>query len=274
MDVINKARVFLQKNGRDIDQARFDYHFGELPLDSLLKVLGRYQNPDGGFKGLECDINAPQSNPFAVEIALRICLWANTPAESPLLVKTAVYLENTQDPDGGWRFVPEIYQHKLAPWFQGWEWPNLNPTCPLTGLLLELKLGSRAVINRVQQLFELLEKPDDVTKGDFYSVRPYAIYFISETGNPRQGFYRSEMINWFIQQHELNTMDNTHFFEYILSPRTYAGEGIPVDILNTRLDLLLAEQANDGGWPSPYDAQWRPWITVNNLLVLREFGRI
>jgi len=274
MDVISKAGLFLQQNGREIDNARFNNHFGSLSIDALLEALGRYQNPDGGFFGLEPDIAAPQSNPFAVEIALLICLWSKNPRESPLLHKAAAYLEHTQDPDGGWRFVPEIYQHKLAPWFQGWSWPNLNPACTLAGLLLELKLGSKAVLYRVQQLFERLEKPEEVTQGEFYTVRPYAIYFIPETGNPRQDFYRSELVNWFIRQHQLNKMDNSHFFEYIRSPRTYAGENIPADILNTRLDLLSAEQAEDGGWPSPYDAHWRPWITVNNLLVLREFGKI
>jgi hypothetical protein len=274
MDIFSKARSFLQQNGRDIDQARFEYHFGSLSTEAFLSVLGRYQNPDGGFWGLERDIAAPQSNPFAVESALLICLWANTPPESPLLVKAAAYLEHIQDPDGGWRFVPEIYQHKLAPWFQGWPWPNLNPACALAGLLLELKLGSNSVLNRVQQLFERLEKPEEVTQGEFYTVRPYAMYFITETGSPRQVFYRSELVKWFIRQHQLNKMDNSHFFEYIRSPRTYAGENIPMEILNTRLDLLSAEQAEDGGWPSPYDAHWRPWITVNNLLVLREFGKI
>jgi hypothetical protein len=274
MDVLSKAGLFLQQHGRDIDQARFEYHFGSLSIETLLAILEHYQNPDGGFFGLECDIAALQSNPFAVEIALLICLWANAPVESLLLVKAAAYLEHTQDPDGGWRFVPEIYEQKLAPWFQGWPWPNLNPACTLAGLLLELKLGPKAVTNRVQQLFERLEKPEEVTQGDFYTVRPYAIYFIPETGNPRQDFYRSELLNWFIRQHHLNKMDNTHFFVYIRSPRTYAGESTPTEILDTRLDLLLAEQAEDGGWPSPYDAHWRPWITVNNLLVLREFGRI
>jgi hypothetical protein len=274
MDVISNARLFLQQNGRDIDNARFNYHFDALPIDGLLSVLGRYQNPDGGFFGLERDIAAPQSNPFAVENALLIGLWAGIPGNAPLLQKTYTYLESTQDIDGGWRFVPEIYQHKLAPWFQGWPWPNLNPACTLAGLLMELKLGTILVLNRVQQLFERLEKPEEVTQGEFYTVRPYAMYFLAETGNPRQAFYRSELVKWFIRQHHLNKMDNTHFFEYIRSPRTYAGVSIPSEIIKARLDLLLADQADDGGWPTPYETHWRPWITVNNLLVLREFGKL
>jgi hypothetical protein len=243
-------------------------------MDALLGVLGHYQNPDGGFFGLERDIAAPQSNPFAVETALLICRWADAPVDAPLLRKTAAYLEKTQDEDGGWRFVPEIFHHKLAPWFQSWPWPNLNPACTLAGLLLELNFNSEAMLDQVAQLFGRLEKTEDVTQGDFYTVRPYAIYFLAETGIQRQEFYRSELVNWFIQQHQLNKMDNSHFFEYIRSPRTYAGKRIPAEIINTRLDLLLAEQAADGSWPTPYDTHWQPWITINNLLVLREFGRL
>jgi hypothetical protein len=274
MDIIVKACKFLEENGRDIDIARFNYHFGQLSVDELLDVLGRYQNPDGGFFGLERDIAAPQSNPFAVEIALSICLWADIPLETPLLRKTVLYLQNTQDTDGGWRFTPEIYQSDLAPWFQGWQWPNLNPACTLAGILREFKLGSNFFLSRVDQLFERLEKPEEVSQGEFYTVRPYAVYFIPETGNPRQEFYRTELIKWFENQHHLNKMDNSHFFEYIRSPSTYAGKQIRTEILETRLNLLIEEQANDGGWPSPYNSHWRPWITVNNLLVLREFGRL
>src|SRR3989304_6670582 len=186
MDILEKAQGFIQKNGLDIDNARYEFHFGSLSIDGLLGVLKRYQNSDGGFFGLERDIAAPQSNPFAVEDALLICLWANAPVNSPLLQKTVAYLERTQNADGGWRFTPEIYQHDLPPWFQGWLWPNLNPACTLAGLLLELKLGSSSLLNRVDELFARLEKPEEVTEGEFYSTRPYAMYFIPETGNPRQ----------------------------------------------------------------------------------------
>jgi hypothetical protein len=274
MTTIQKAQTFLQSHGRDIDQARFNFHFGNLPLSELLNTLGRYQNPDGGFTGLEVDIAAPQSNPFAMEIALLICLHAGAPREHPLLQKAAAHLEAAQDPDGGWRFIPEIYQHALPPWFQHWAWPNLNPACPLAGLLLELGLDSPVLLARVARFFDQLEKPEEVTQGDFYTVRPYALYFIAETGHPRQAFYRAEMVGWLARQHAQNKLDSTHFFEYIRSPHSYAGQSIPPHILQTRLDLLAGEQSADGGWPSPYDARWRPWITVNNLLILKAFDRL
>ena len=91
MDILQRARSYYQNNGRDIDRARLEFHFGSLPQSQLLSVLERYQNPDGGFTGLEIDIAAPQSNPFATEIALSICLSAGVEAGHPLLQKTAAF---------------------------------------------------------------------------------------------------------------------------------------------------------------------------------------
>jgi hypothetical protein len=36
--------------------------------------------------------------------------------------------------------------------------------------------------------------------------------------------------------------------------------------------FMPAEQGEDGGWPTPYDANWRGRATIQNLLMLRAFG--
>ena len=97
MDLVSSAGRFLQGRGRDIERARFGYHFGDSSREDLLEVLERYQNQDGGFgHGLEPDIKAPDSNPFVTELALLICLQAEVPKEHPLLQRTAEYLEEAQ----------------------------------------------------------------------------------------------------------------------------------------------------------------------------------
>src|SRR6266566_2091589 len=97
MDILTRAQQFFTDNGRDIDRARFAYHFGDLSLDELLATLQHYQNPDGGFFGLEVDIKAPQSNPFATELALLICLQADVPRDHRILQEAVRYLEETQE---------------------------------------------------------------------------------------------------------------------------------------------------------------------------------
>jgi hypothetical protein len=275
MDSIAQARTFFASNGRDIDKARFAYHFEGAAQVDLLAVLARYQNPDGGFHGLEVDIKAPESNPFASELALLICAQAGAPREHALLQRAAQFLETTQDEDGGWRFSPGVYEHDLAPWFQGWQWPNLNPACGLAGLLKELGLGSPGLHARVEGLFERFATVKDVATGEFYDVRPYAGYFLPEWAHPQREFYLSGVLWWLIrQQVEGKIQDAPHFFEYVRSPQTFIGARLPASLLAEQLDRLAAEQAEDGGWPTPYDEGWRGWVTLQSLLVLRQFGRI
>lgn len=276
MDAVARAGRFFARNGRDIDRARFAYHFGDAPQDELLAALGRFQNDDGGFgRALEPDIAAPDSNPFATELALTVCRQADLPRGHELLGRAVWYLESTQDEDGGWRFAPGVYEHALAPWFRSWQWPSLNPACTLAGLLKELGLGSARLHERVAALFARQARPDDLLGDEFYAVRPYAYYFLPEWDDPRREFYLAGVLWWLVrQQVEGQVQDGGHFFEYVRGPRTYTGRLLPPPLLAARLDGLAAEQADDGGWPTPYAEHWRGWVTVQNLLVLRQFGRV
>lgn len=276
MDAITRAREFFRENGRDIDRARFEYHFGDLTQAHMLGVLERYQNRDGGFgKGLEPDIKAPDSNPFAMMSALLICFAANVPPDHELLLRAVSHLEQTQDEDGGWRFSPAVYEHELAPWFRGWEWPSLSPTCQLGGLLRELGLGSERLHSGVEGMFGRLARVEDLAHGEFYTVMPYAYYFLPEWEHPQRDLYLTGLLWWLIRHATAEKpLDAGHWFEYVRSPHTYTGGLMPSHVLAARLDELALEQADDGGWPSLYDDHWRGWITVQNLLVLQAFGRL
>ncbi len=273
-ETLTRARTFLFTQGRDIDQAQLTHHFEGASPDALLGTLARYQNPDGGFTRLEVDIHAPASNPFATEIALLICVQASVPATSDLLERIVAHLERTQTDDGDWRFAPGVYDHELAPWFQGWQWPNLNPACTTAGLLRELGAGSPELHARVARLFARLANPDDLARDDFYAVRPYAFYFLPEWEHPQRKQYLAALLDWLLRQAPKPDVDGNHFFAYVRGPQTWTGQHIPRDILNDRLDRLTAEQEADGGWPSPYSPAWRGWITIQNLLTLRAFGRV
>jgi hypothetical protein len=275
MNPVDLAREFYAAQARDIDRALFTYHFGDLSQDEMLAVLARYQRDDGGFFGLEGDIAAPVSNPFATELALLICVQAGVPSGHPLLSRAVEYLERTQTDDGDWRLPPEAYEDHLAPWFRQWVWPNLNPACTIGGLLRQLGLGSKRLHRRVAALFERLAHPEEMVDDSFYSVRPYAYYFLAEGDHPQRDLYLSGLPWWLVRQHvAARIADSGHFFEYVRSSDTYTGRHLPAHILERRLEMLVAEQAEDGGWPSPYDPRWRGWATLQNLLVLRAFRRV
>lgn len=276
--VLEEAGAFVVQNGRDIDQARFAYHFANGTLDDLLEVLGRYQNTDGGFgRDLEPDIRGDASNPFATELALATCIWAGVPSNHPLLQRTVDYLERTQTNEGDWVFSPEAWAGEMAPWFAAWEFPNLNPGCTTAGLLRSLGLGSEELHARSRRLFDELANPTDLIGGGFYGARPYAMYFLPEESerHPERDFYRYGVAWWLIRADAEGTVDDSgHFFEYLRTPESSISRLIPGAIIERRLDMLLAERAADGGWTVPYGDFWRPWQTVQNLLILRAFGRI
>lgn len=272
---IRRATDFLKNAGRDIDKALLDYCFRSATSTNVMEVLSRYQNPDGGFFGLEVDIKAPQSNPFATELALSAMRWANTPADHPVLLKTLGYLETTQLDDGTWRFTSEIYQHNLATWFQGEQGPNLNPSCTIAGILKQLGVGSERLHRRVQGLFDRLAKPEDLLGSEYYQVRPYAYYFLTGQTFPQADFYRWGVVWWLVRAHLTNPeLDATHWMDFAPMPSSSIAKYLPETLLRAKLDQLLAEQAEDGGWPTPYDPVWRGWNTATNMLVLRAHGRI
>jgi hypothetical protein len=273
---LDQARSFVAANGRAIDQARFAVQFDGQPVTQLLDALTAYQLPDGGFgRGLEPDIGAPASNPFATELALEYCLLAGVPRDAPLLARAVAYLEQTQQEDGGWRFSEEVYQHELAPWFQGWQWPNINPSCTIAGLLRELGLGSPRLHAGVERLFAAQQNVADLAGDDFYAARPYAYYLLPEWEHPRRELYRAGLLWWLIRGHlGGSTADAAHFFAYVRTPHSFTGRHLPAEIIAAQLERMLAEQESDGGWPSPYAPHWRAPITLGNLITLRAFGRI
>lgn len=244
----------------------------------MLAVLRCYQNPDGGFFGLEVDIKAPQSNPFATELALLICLQANVPREHCLLQEMVKYLEETQEEDGGWRLSPAIYEHDLAPWYQEWEWPNLDPSCTLAGLLKELGLGSERLHARVERLFTRLARLEDVAANELYGfsrVRSYAYYFLPEWQHQERELYLAGILWWLIRQHLAHTLhDDESFFAFVRHPLQYTAQHLPISLLQARLHQLERGQATDGGWPTSSTSLWRGWVTMQSLLILRAFGRI
>ena len=274
-DRVSRARTFLNAHGRDLDRARFEFHFAGGSQAALLDALGQYQNEDGGFgHALEVDISALDSNPFATELALLTCLWAGVPPDASLLQRAAAYLERTQTLDGDWRFSEATLAGEIAPWFAHWEWPNLNPACTTAAVARQLGLGSPALHQRVADLFGRMARIDDITGGDFYAVRPYAYYVLADTPHPQRELYRDAVVEWLLQQHRDDAQDGNHFFEYVRTPGSPIAQRLPADVLHERLDRLATEQSDDGGWPSPYNPAWRPWVTTQNLLVLQAFGTV
>ena len=67
---VDAAIPFLEANDYPLGVAWVRHRWVGLPASEVIDQLARYQQPDGGFAGLEVDIKAPVSNAFAGRLAM------------------------------------------------------------------------------------------------------------------------------------------------------------------------------------------------------------
>src|SRR5215211_6418367 len=74
-----KALNFLETAGRPVELAWARTLTNDGDPEDVIAALATYQNPDGGFgQHLEIDIHAPDSQPFAVRLAMQVMISIGT----------------------------------------------------------------------------------------------------------------------------------------------------------------------------------------------------
>lgn len=267
--LVDPALAFLKERGYPLGRTLIAYHWRDGAAPDVLDALAAYQNDDGGFgKGLEVDIASPVSNPFAARLAMQVLLSPRDRPSGALVDRLGTWLRETQAEDGDWHFAPEVYDAALPPWFAGWTFPSLNPACCVTGLAIRLGLDTPAMRERVARLFAERASFDDARTGEFYALLPYVEYVGFGDVDTRDSWLDAIAGNITDTASRGGYADASHFFEHALGGGPELTARIPADMLDAQVDALLAEGEADGGWPSPYDPGWRPWITAEALTVL------
>ncbi len=134
-----KIENWLYQHARDLEQARYDYHFKQGDKARIIKTLRQYQNTDGGFAhGLEPDFTTPASNPIDTWTATRILDELSLESAHPMIKRILDYLEKTPHmKDGLYYFrIPDNNNHPHAEWWHyepGKETEGYNPTASLLG---------------------------------------------------------------------------------------------------------------------------------------------
>lgn len=270
--VAERGLAFLENHDYALGVAWVRHLWHNAPTDAVVDALATYQNNDGGFsKGLEVDIKAPVSNPFAARLAMHVLLSLRQPAEpasGPVIEGLDRWLTTAQHEDGDWHFAPEVYQHDLAPWFAGWTFPSLNPACCLAGLAARLNLGTDELQARVRRLFDEKASLEEARTGEFYNLLPYVEYLASVDHPERDAYLDTLAANITATAERGAYADAGHFFEHAHGGGPDLLRRIPAPVIKSQAERLLAEPEDDGGWPSPYDPAWRPWATAANLALL------
>lgn len=239
------------------------------PALDVLAALAAFQNDDGGFgRGLEVDIGAPDSNPFAARLAMQALLTVPMDAPSAMRERLGAWLVANQHEDGDWHFSDETRQGPLAPWFAAWTFPSLNPACCVAAYARRLDIATPEMLSRVSALFANMASPDEARSGDFYAMLPYAEY-ATAPGTPERDRYVSAIAEGIRAADEAGAYsDAMHVFDHLLPAGPDVAALLPPGLVERRIDQLLAEPLGDGGWPSPYSEAWRPWFTASAMVTL------
>lgn len=266
--VATRALQFVENWGHPLAEAVIRHAWFEGDPAAVVAALAPYQNDDGGFGNrLEPDIHAPESNPFAARLAMQVMRYLPSEATAGMRAQLGNWLGANQNDDGDWHFSEATKSGWMQPWFAGWEFPSLNPACCVLGLASVNGIASKRMRSLVAALWEQKANLEQARTGSFYELLPYVEYTL--------GAQLSDDFITAIAENITTVGDDFtdagHFFDMAFGGSEVLSERISNDLVIRWVDRLLEEPVDDGGWPSPYDEAWRPWITASNIVTLSRF---
>lgn len=264
-----KARDFVYSNGVLWERDLFAYLFQNGSLSRLHHNLQGYQNADGGYgHALEHDIRCPQSHPLALEFLLGVLTQTDIPA-GIILDGTAAWLEANRNPDGSLRNPPEVLEYPHAPW---WNEGGQSMPDSMVGNLTKYGKSSPGLNASTTQWVQENLTLDKIRANDwlFMAYHAYDYYF----NLPDCEEYRAATIENIVKLARQIPENQYHsLIRFAMTPDSRVAKAAP-DLIKTALDYLAVMQREDGSWNDQHDlAQWRPFVTITNLLALRNHGR-
>ena len=283
---IGKAAQFLAANARVVDRRRYERLFEGGDAQPVRDAVAAYRNPDGGFgHALEPDVRAPASQTAAVELALRILdetgVW-----DAALVAGACAWLAATAPAEGGAVAADpgqEPWPH--APWWVPEE--GRPASLIMTGLIA-------GTLHTRQVRHPWLDRATEVMWsgiGQIAEPTPYGmlgvlrfLQYVPDRDRARTVFAQ---ITPLITDSGIVTLDPDAPGE-VHSPLDFAPEPGSLGralfdeaTIKAHLDHLAHAQLDDGGWTfnwlawSPAaERDWRGYLTVDALRLLRANGRL
>jgi len=279
------ATGFLATCARVLDRRVFERLFAGGPAGPVRDAVAAYRNTDGGFgHALEPDCRTAASQPAAVEMALRIMDLADAWDET--LVRDAVdWLVTVAPAEGGSTFVlPTVNQAPHAPW---WVVPAGTPasliqTGQIAGLLYARGFAHPWLAPATEVMWDGIGK---LTEPDAYEMFG-VLAFLEHVPDRERAAAAFSRIGPLLLERGLVTLDpeapgETHSpLDFAPLPGSIARGLFDAKTIDAHLDHLAAAQREDGGWmfnwpawSTAAEADWRGFLTVDALRVLRANGR-
>lgn len=294
------ARNWLLSYGRPLEQAKYAWAFEGGSVDEVYHALAAYQNGDGGFgHGLEPDLQTPDSSALVTTAAMQTLRHVGAPADNPL-VQGALrwYAANYDAEKQRWPFIPPTANNAPhAPWWTVGDQhaPSfgeylINPRAEIVGNLLDYPEASTLL--PVEELLEATIAHIEATAPKLNMHDLYCVKRLIWPDALSDG-QRARLVAVAVASLPGNVMTTPEEFEgYGLrptglaqSPRSVFVEPIGDAAIQLDLDLLIDAQDRDGAWHPTWtwgmyedawldaEREWSSVITLENLLVLRDWGR-
>jgi hypothetical protein len=297
---LDAAAQFLATSGRILDRRRFDRLLADGPAQPVRDAVAAYRNTDGGFgQGLEPDVRTPASQPAATELALRT-LHDTDAWDAELAADACDWLQSRAPAGGGAVFVePTAEGWPRAPW---WVPETGRPASLISTGLIAGTLHARQVRHPwLEAATSLLWDRIDALPGSAGAGSAGAGNALAEPGAYEMlGVFRfldhvpdreralnaarrtsQLLLDKRLVELEPGAPGETHSpLDFAPRPGCVARSAFSDAVIERHLDHLAGAQQADGGWKfnwlswSPSAEQdWRGWVTVDALAVLRANGR-
>jgi hypothetical protein len=279
----NAAATFVAANARVLDRRRFDRMFGGGAAAPVRDALAAYRNDDGGFgHGLEPDGRAPGSQPAAVEMALRVMDQADA-WDDALVLGACDWLAATAPAEGGAAFVgPDLAGWPHAPWWvpeQGHP-ASLFPTGMIEGTLHARHVSHPWLDRATQVMWTRIGSLTQPNGYEMFGVLKF-LQHVPDRDRTRAAFGRVGPLITGLVALDPEAAGEVHGpLDFAPEPGSLARALFDDVTIKAHLDHLAQAQLDDGGWTFNWPAwspaaerDWRGFLTVDALRVLRANGR-
>jgi hypothetical protein len=280
------AAAFLAAHARVLDRRVFQRLFSAGSAGPVRDAVAAYRNDDGGFgHGLEPDNRVAASQPPAVEMALRLMDVADAWDEQ--LVRAAIdWLVTVAPAEGGAAFMePTGAAGPHAPWWVPEEGhpASLIQTGQISGLLYSRGFAHPWLDGATEVMWSRIEKLTEPSGYEMFGVLAF-LQHVPDRARAAEAFSR---VGPLLVTRGLVALDPEAAGEtqtpldFAPLPDSIARALFDEATISTHLDHLAGGQRDDGGWMfnwlswSPAaEADWRGFLTVENLRLLRANGRL
>jgi hypothetical protein len=277
------AAEFLAGHARVLDRRVFQRLFqGGVP-GPVRDAIAAYRNDDGGFgHALEPDLRTAASQPAAVEMALRIMDAADAWDEQ--LVRDAIdWLTSIAPSEGGATFVlPTLSQGPHAPW---WAPAEGNPvsliqTGEIAGVLYARGFNHPWRDGATEVMWRGIDQLTEPNAYEMFGVLAF-LQHVPDRARAENALQRIGRSLRALVTLDPNAEGETHSpLDFAPLPDSIARPLFDDATIEAHLNHLAGAQREDGGWTFNWPAwspaaesDWRGFLTVDALRVLRANGR-